>query len=45
MGRCFLGGGGVRGYFCPSTVYWLAAGTDPSGQRPAGVIGVIQPGG
>ncbi len=20
MGRCFLGGGGVRGYFCPSTV-------------------------
>ena len=21
MGRCFLGGGGVRGYFCPSTVY------------------------
>ena len=21
MGRCFLGGGGVRGYFCPSTVH------------------------
>ncbi len=21
MGRCFLGGGEVRGYFCPSTVH------------------------
>ncbi len=27
MGRCFLGGGGVRGYFCPSTV---DHGADPN---------------
>jgi hypothetical protein len=32
MGRCFLGGGGVRGYFCPSTVLaqrWFVLSSSP----------------